>query len=84
MEIEFTFSKPHYYKFYTLDFDVHEAQRRIWGVEAWRKHIDMEIFQYRMRAGKKEGNSVEQEFEKIQYLEELLCQFSNEQKSLTK
>lgn len=53
---------PSHYNNYSVE--VVEMARRIWGDEAMKTAAEITAFIYRMRAGLKEGNSIEQDFKK--------------------
>ena len=61
-------TNPSHYK--SMDKEVWEIMVMVWGKEAFIKHCEMTAFKYRMRAGKKSGNSVEQDMNKAKWYED--------------
>jgi hypothetical protein len=53
---------PDHYKGYSVE--VIDMMVAIWGEEAVAKHCEINAFKYRMRLGKKDNNSIEQEMNK--------------------
>jgi hypothetical protein len=59
---------PDHYKHNTKE--VWQMMVDIWGVGAFITYCEINAFKYRMRAGRKEGNSVEQDIEKAKWYED--------------
>lgn len=57
--------------------EVWEMMVRIWGEEAFKNYCELNAFKYRMRAGTKEGNPVEQDIEKAKWYEEKLAKLNS-------
>ena len=53
---------PSHYNLYSVE--VIDMARRIWGDEAMKTACEITAFIYRMRAGLKEGNPIEQDLAK--------------------
>lgn len=60
--------RPDHYK--QNNKEVWEMMLDIWGPAAFIAYCEINAFKYRMRAGRKEGNSVEQDIEKAKWYED--------------
>jgi hypothetical protein len=58
---------PNHYK--ASGIETWEMMLKIWGTEAFIKHCEMCAFKYRMRAGLKQGASVETDLAKANWYE---------------
>lgn len=58
-------NSPEYYNRYEVE--VVEMARLIWGNDAMRKAAEITAFIYRMRAGSKPGNPIEQDLAKEEW-----------------
>ena len=65
MEIEDKINHPNYYNRYSVE--AVEMARRIWGDEALKQAAEITAFFYRMRAGVKPENPIEQDLNKEQW-----------------
>jgi hypothetical protein len=60
-------TNPSYYKDYHME--ISEMQIRIWGKDKYIAHCEMNAFEYRMRAGKKDGQPLELDISKAMWYE---------------
>ncbi len=58
---------PRHYK--TGGKEVYQMMRDIWGTDLYIAFCEMNSFKYRMRAGKKPGQSMEQDMKKAEWYE---------------
>lgn len=65
MEIKDKINHPNYYNRYSVE--AVEMARRIWGDEALKQAAEITAFFYRMRAGVKPENPIEQDLNKEQW-----------------
>lgn len=65
----YDYINPNHYKGASSNKEVWEMMLEIWGPEKFIAHCEMCAFKYRMRIGKKPGQSVEREMEKIRWYE---------------
>lgn len=63
-------AKPSYYESYN-DKEVYQMMVDIWGEEKFIAFCEMNAFKYRMRMGKKPGESLEKEMSKVVVYENL-------------
>lgn len=61
---------------YQSDVEVWEQMIRIWGVEQFIIYCKINAFKYRMRAGKKPGNSIHDDIEKALWYEKKIEELS--------
>lgn len=63
-EYDYVKTPKHYTNYST---EVIDMMIKIWGKEATKSYCEMNAFKYRMRAGTKPGNSVQQDLDKEQW-----------------
>lgn len=61
---------------YQSDVEVWEQMIRIWGAEQFIIYCKINAFKYRMRAGKKPGNSIHDDIEKALWYEKKIEELS--------
>lgn len=61
---------------YQSDIEVWEQMIRIWGAEQFIIYCKINAFKYRMRAGKKPGNSIHDDIEKALWYEKKIEELS--------
>ena len=64
---DYDFVNPSHYK--TGSKEVWEMMVELWGKEKYIAHCEMCAFKYRMRLGKKPGQSVERDLDKAEWYE---------------
>ena len=67
---------PSHYK--TAGKEVYQMMQDIWGTDLYIAFCEMNSFKYRMRAGKKPGQPMEQDLQKAQWYENQVNKLRNE------
>ena len=76
---EYDYTNPSHYK--NSGKEVYKMMINVWGLENYLLFCEMNAFKYRMRLGNKPDNSIEQEFSKIEWYENMAKQIRNEKNS---
>lgn len=64
-KVQYDMINPNHYKKWSVE--VIEMMERIWGVQKTIDYCEMTAFKYKMRAGDKPGQPLEQELNKAQW-----------------
>lgn len=77
-QAKYDFVNPEHYKGYSIE--TVEMMIRVWGKETVALFAEMSVFKYRMRMGKKPGEPIEREMEKIRWWETKAKELRNPKK----